>query len=271
MFGYHCRLISRSLTQNDSLSPTIYQHFAKQFSIKFDYRCLTVKPHQLSSMLEAMNNQNMRGFNITTPYKQTMMPLLDQLSQRAQRANAVNIVSLAPDGYRIGDNSDGIGFLRDIRCLNWVLSNKRILLLGAGGVCGSLVEALLNQHVGQIVIANRSYHKASGWVQHFKNSPVIACQLNDLPHDPFDVIIHATSSDISVEILNNIQLASRSYAYDVNYRAQGKLNFLKWAQKQCMQTVDGLGMLIEQAAYSFECWFGLQPNTEQVKKIFSYY
>jgi shikimate dehydrogenase len=204
------------------------------------------------------------------PFKQEAWKLVDQRSQRAELAGAVNTIIVNPDHTLSGDNTDGTGLVRDLRQNHGItLQTKTILLLGAGGAARGVLEPLLNENPALLLIANRTPDRAHELVRQFSQMGNIkGCAFSALAQQtqPFDIIVNATSASLKGEIpaISANVVSEQSFCYDMMYGAQATA-FMRWATQQgAARSVDGLGMLVEQAAESFYLWRGVRPQTKQV-------
>ena len=201
------------------------------------------------------------------PFKEHACRLADQLSERARRAGAVNTLKKREDGTLLGDNTDGVGLVRDLLDnAGVVLQSKRILLLGAGGAVRGVLEPLLAQRPAALVIANRTLGKAEQLAGEFAElGPVSASAFEQL-QGPFDVIVNGTSASLGGELpplADSLIRSGASFCYDMMYGAE-PTPFCQWASDLGAQTRDGLGMLVEQAAAAFELWRGVRPASAPV-------
>lgn len=255
-----------------SKSPDIHHYFSKQTGIAMDYEAILVPLQGFRDALASFQKQAGRGLNITLPFKQQAFMLMDKLGKAAQQAGAVNTIVFYPDGTRYGENTDGIGFLQDyIQNHDGEISGKRILILGAGGAARGILGPLLSQQPKSVMIANRTQCKALVLEQDFnKYGPVLAVDYESISKHTYDIIINATSTSLSSELppLSSDIFENRPCCYDMAY--QKKLTpFLLFAKAHgASQCIDGLGMLVEQAAESFFLWHGIKPETLSIiKKI----
>jgi len=251
-----------------SLSPEIHQAFAHQWSIALHYTRREVDAGALPQMLAAFVAEGGVGLNVTLPYKQTVLPLCSQLSARAQRARAVNTLSYM-NGQWQGDNTDGAGLIADLVQRHGIdLRERRTLLLGAGGAALGVAPALLDAGIAELVVCNRSPERADDLVDALQEPGRAHTRywqdLAELGH--FDLIINATSAGRgdSGLALPSVLASSHTVAVDLGY-GHAAIGFLAWAQSAgCRQALDGLGMLVEQAAESFYLWQGVRPETDPV-------
>lgn len=253
-----------------SKSPAIHQQFAQQAGIAIDYQKRLAPLEDFVGAVANFRADGGLGANVTVPFKTQAFALASELTDRAKRSGAVNTLKWLPDvdGW-LGDNTDGAGLCRDItENLGWSLAGARVLLLGAGGAMQGVLPVLSGYSGIELVIANRTFSKAQDLAQSYEN--LRACELEQLAHEaPFDVIINGTSTGLFGETLalpETIFHASShlTKVYDMVYGKE-LTPFLKWAQAQGATVSDGLGMLVEQAAESFELWTGFRPDTSAVK------
>lgn len=248
-----------------SLSPKIFQLFAKQTQQQIDYQAIQVKPENLAVELQRLHRQGYQGVNLTTPLKEKALSLAKTLSEAARAAGAINVLSFHPDGSYHGHNSDGAGFIRDLKNKNYAITDKAILILGAGGAVRGLLTALLQESPKQIVIYNRTEAKACQLIADFQGTPTPMTSSNwqDLNKSRFDLLIHGTTLGLQGETLPfpGAILNPNACCYDLSY-GKTALPFLTWSRQQgAAYCYDGLGMLVEQAAEAYSMWRGQTVNT----------
>lgn len=251
-----------------SKSPEIHTAFAAQLMIELNYIKLLADEGQFATTAQAFFEHGI-GANVTVPFKEEAMQFADTLSEDARLAGAVNTLA-KKNGQIIGDNTDGIGLVRDIRDNHgYSLSDKRILIIGAGGAARGVILPIARETPASITIANRTHEKATLLAKQFNAlTNITARPLTEL-NQPFDIIINATSTSLSGETLNlnPAIFHSAGLAYDMMY-GNHPTAFMQLAEKYGTNAVDGLGMLVEQAAQSFQIWHGTRPETTGViKKI----
>lgn len=251
-----------------SRSPHIHAAFAEQTKQRLTYRAQLVALGHFAQTAREFFADGGKGCNITVPFKLDAYAFADELSGRARRAGAVNTLALQSDGSIYGDNTDGVGLVRDIeQNLAWEIHGKRVLIIGAGGAVRGVLEPLLRRHPHYLVIANRTLEKAEQLSVEFADlSPVRACAFDDFGDESFDLIINATSAGLHGEalVLPTSLLAQDCCCYDLTYGSQ-PTPFMRWAASEAAWAVaDGLGMLVEQAAESFCIWRGVRPQTRPV-------
>jgi shikimate dehydrogenase len=251
-----------------SRSPWIHAQFARQTGEHIRYEAIDIAPTELAPRLRLFFAQGGRGLNVTVPHKQAVLPLLDELSDRARIAGAVNTVIGQPDARLRGDNTDGSGFVRDLtHNLKVSVAAQRVLLLGAGGAARGLLAPLLALEPAELVIANRSPARAAELARRFAgHGAVRGCGFEQLGSQPFELIINATAAGLEQQLppLPVAVLEAAAICYDLAY-AGGNTRFVHWARAHGVaRSVDGTGMLVEQAAESFMLWRGVRPDTAPV-------
>ncbi|MES2909271.1 MAG: shikimate dehydrogenase [Pseudomonadota bacterium] len=252
-----------------SKSPAIHREFAGQTGQRLTYEALLAPLDDFAGAWQRFREAGGKGANVTVPFKEQAWALSQQRTHRAELAGAVNTLSIATNGELLGDNTDGIGLVRDITAnAGWSLAGKRILMLGAGGAARGVIQPLLAAGAAQVMVANRTLAKAQTLAQVFAGEgDVQALELSALGQvaQPFDVLINATSASLQGESLalpSSIHHAD-SAAYDMMYGSETP--FLRWARAQGLSRCrDGAGMLIEQAAEAFFIWRGVRPSTENL-------
>ncbi|MBQ0795819.1 shikimate dehydrogenase [Zhongshania sp.] len=254
-----------------SKSPQIHAAFAEQTGQQLHYRAHKVELGRFADAAGQFFRHGGKGLNITVPFKLDAFEFAGQLSGRARRAGAVNTLALQDDGTVYGDNTDGVGLVRDIHDnLGWQLSGRRILVLGAGGAVRGILGPLLKQGPAHVLVANRTVTKAQSVAKHFDGlGHVAGCSYEGLASGQFDLIINGTSASMSGDLppLPHHILSNDGCAYDMMYGAE-PTPFMRWAAGEAAWAVsDGLGMLVEQAAESFCIWRGVRPDTKPVIEL----
>lgn len=251
-----------------SLSPDIQRSFAGQFELEIDYQVIESSPQDFPGKLHELQAAGATGCNVTVPLKHLAFEAAHELSPAAEQAQAVNTLVFRGADDWFGTTTDGDGLLNDLaRLIPEKLAGKRILLIGAGGAAAGVIGALLEQSPTRLLIVNRHAGKAAELAHRFADAgPVSACALDDSHAEgPFELIINATSLGHQGEAppLHPNWLAPDSFCYDLNYGKAAQ----PWQAACASQGIafsDGLGMLVEQAALSFEIWTGYQPQTFEV-------
>ena len=251
-----------------SKSPFIHQAFADQFGHQLRYRAVLVPVDGFHQAARRFFDEGGAGLNATVPFKLDALRFADRLTDRAQRAGAVNTLTHCEDGLIEGDNTDGIGLMRDMVVnLGWTVQGRRVLILGAGGATRGVLEPLLKERPREVLIVNRTAGKAQQLATEFADLAGVeggAYSLIDARE--FDLVINATSAGLTGEMpdLPGGMLTERSCCYDMVYGAEPTA-FMRWAAHHAAWAVaDGLGMLVEQAAQSFYRWRKVRPETRPV-------
>ena len=253
-----------------SRSPVIHRLFAQQTGQDLQYELLEVPPDKLETAIKQFERTGGKGLNITLPHKSAVTKLVDRMSERASNAGAINTLVFR-DGEIFGDNTDGVGLLRDLELnLGLQLKATNILILGAGGATRGIVSPLLDANPASVMIANRTISKAKALAEHYSSEgPVSACRFQDVRSPPvYDLVINATSAGVKGETppYPEAAIADHTICYDLSYSMR-TTPFSSWAKEHgAARSVMGWGMLIEQAAESFQLWRGVQPDTAAVLK-----
>ena len=232
------------------------------------YRAVRVELDGFAKTVDSFFAGGGRGLNITVPFKEQAYQYAQRLSDRAMRAGAVNTLTLAEDGAVEGDNTDGIGLVRDmIANLGWAIQGGRVLLLGAGGAARGVLEPLLRERPRELLLVNRTEERAIQVAGEFADiGSIEGGGYSLIGERQFDLVINATSAGLSGEMpeLPSSLLTERSCCYDMLYGSE-PTPFMRWAALHAAWAVsDGLGMLVEQAAQSFYIWRGVRPETRPV-------
>lgn len=250
-----------------SKSPGIHSAFARQTGQDIRYERLLGDLEEFEGDVEAFFAGGGRGLNVTVPFKERAFRLADRLSERAHDAGAVNTLALRDDGL-FGDNTDGVGLVRDLACNHlFQLSGARILLLGAGGAVRGVLRPLLDERPARLVIANRTAAKALALAgAAAARGNVLGCGLDELAGQRFDLVVNGTAAGLSAKVpeIPDDCLAPGGWTYDMLYASEPTA-FVQWGRAHgAGRALDGLGMLVEQAAESFRIWRGVAPDTAPV-------
>lgn len=251
-----------------SRSPEIHAAFAHQTGEAIEYGRILGSLEDFAGDVHRFLAEGGRGLNVTVPFKEEAWRLADELSPRAHTAGAVNTLIRLEDNSLRGDNTDGVGLVRDLSInQGFRLQGKRILMLGAGGAVRGVMRPLLEQQPRRVIIANRTatkaYSLATGMAQ---LGQVAGCGFDELEGMQFDLIINGTAAGLSGEVpaIPDDILAKGGWCYDMLYSNQATA-FQTWGREhQAARSLDGLGMLVEQAAESFYLWRGILPETAPV-------
>lgn len=251
-----------------SKSPTIHTLFAQQCSQQMVYRAVRVETDGFARAAGNFFADGGLGLNVTLPFKRDAFAFADRRSERASLAGAVNTLSRAADGAIEGDNTDGVGLLRDLTInLGWSVQGLRVLLIGAGGAARGVLAPLLQELPQLLVIVNRTAERAQELAREFADfGPIEGGGSDIVGARQFDLIINASSAGLSgaVPDLPGSILTERSCCYDMVYGTE-PTPFMRWSAHHAAWAVaDGLGMLVEQAAESFCIWRKVRPDTGAV-------
>tara|TARA_X000000368_G_scaffold123095_1_gene96497 strand:- start:2483 stop:3337 length:855 start_codon:yes stop_codon:yes gene_type:complete len=253
-----------------SRSPEIHKLFAQQFNEKIDYNKYHIKADSLKQFIIDFHSSGGRGLNITLPHKMSAMNSVSVLSPNAIQAKAINTIYFNGNEI-IGDNTDGIGLIADLRNNFQVeIKNKKILILGAGGAVRGIIGSLIKENPSHIEIANRTISHAEKISKDFSNEASIkTCTIEELNEKGnFDLIINAISFDTNnkdIALSKNI-ISKSSICYDLSYNSS-PTQFMLWAMKNGANfAIQGWGMLIEQAAESYLIWKKIRPDTSAILK-----
>jgi len=255
-----------------SKSPDIHLLFADQTGESISYEKIFADKNKFSQIVTEFFANGGKGLNVTVPFKNDACKFVDELTDYAKHAGAVNTIYTNEIGKFVGANTDGIGLLRDLKkTLRIQIAYKKILIIGAGGATQGIIEPLLNEQPGELVIANRTARKADVIAEQFKVfGEVKSCALIEIPKQNFDLVLHATSAGLQG---NNVELpieiiGPNTCCYDLLY-SNHDTPFMQWAKlHNAGSVVDGFGMLLEQAAEAFYLWRGKRPDTAMAHHYF---
>jgi shikimate dehydrogenase len=250
-----------------SKSPSIHTLFAEQTQQSILYTAIHVDLEGFNQAVGNFAAAGGKGLNITVPFKQEAWELVTERSERAERAGAVNTIKINGDQL-FGDNTDGVGLVNDLTINNGIeLTGKNILLMGAGGAARGVLVPLLKQNPSSLFIANRTPDKAKDLALDFSDAGNIeGGGYEHLPDKKFDIVINATAASLQGDLppLPDTLLNDNASCYDMMYGAK-PTPFMNWAtEHKAAKVLDGLGMLVEQAAESFYIWRNIKPETKTV-------
>jgi len=257
-----------------SKSPVIHKLFAEQTGENLIYEAIDVPPDELHAAVTRFVALGGRGLNVTVPHKQSVIELMDSLTERAEIAGAVNTISKLEDGTLCGDNTDGVGLIIDLRDnLGLDLETMNILILGAGGAARGILAALAELRPDSLMCANRRLERALTIRDELADIGRISARSfeelaeDDAENGTFDLVINATSAGLEGNVApfpENI-VGPDTLCYDLSYSMR-ETPFITWAKEHgCKQAVQGWGMLVEQAAESFYIWRDVRPATADVR------
>jgi shikimate dehydrogenase len=254
-----------------SKSPRIHQAFASQTSQSINYQAIPVPHGKFDSAVMVFREAGGKGLNVTVPFKEDAWRLASARSSRAETAGAVNTLWFGENGVIHGDNTDGAGLLRDLHHHSIKVTASRVLILGAGGAVRGVLGPLLASKPARIVIANRTVSRAEALLLEHSYFPEMkACSLDSLVQaGEFDLVINTISAGLHGEQvpLPETIISDQCCCYDMLYGDDEPV-FVSWARQHGARlALDGLGMLVEQAAESFYLWRGIRPDTLSVIKM----
>ena len=248
-----------------SLSPKLHNYWIKKNNINAIYEKQKVENNRLENSISQLKEKKIYGINVTVPFKNSVISFMDKLTPEAEKTQSVNTIYL--ENNRVtGHNTDVGGFEKSIYNLNINLANKKILILGAGGVVPSIIYALTKMKVSEIVLSNRTKEKAENLKKYFKDIKIITW--GDITD--FDMIINATSLGLKKEDKINLNFPSNcknKLFYDVIYNPK-ETRFLKIGKNLGNKIINGKLMFIYQAFLAFDIWHKLKPDVnEEVLKL----
>lgn len=256
-----------------SKSPLIHRCFAEQTGQDLEYATLLVEVGDFGAAVTRFFGEGGKGANVTVPFKLDAFNLATQKTPEAETAGAVNTLYLDDAGTLCGHNTDGVGLVADITNNHQgSLAGKQILVLGAGGATRGILQPFLQQRPAGIRIANRTVEKAVALAASFQDLAgdngveIAGCGFTDLADGPVDWIVNATSASLSGQVppVPDALVTADTWCYDLMY-ANEPTPFCRWAaSRHAARVMDGLGMLVEQAAESFLVWRGVRPDTAPV-------
>lgn len=251
-----------------SLSPAIFGHWFARYGIDGAYGRIPVRAEEFEAFLGGIAGQGYAGVNITVPHKEAAFALVDDRSPVAQRMGSVNTVTVRPDGSLHGDSSDGEGFLRSLRAAapQWIPAAGPAVLAGAGGAAKAIANALVLAGVPNVRVANRTLARARGLADSIPG-PLTAMPLADIEEAMRDaaLLVNATTMGMHGQPplhLNIDAMPESAVVADIVY-APLETPLLAAARRAKRTAVDGLGMLLHQAAPGFEAWFGRAPEVDE--------
>ena len=240
-----------------SLSPKLHNHWLKENNINALYDKKEIKESDVSGIIDEIRKDKINGINVTIPFKKTVISFLDQLSPLAEEVQSVNTI-FKKNNKVIGDNTDVVGFEQGLKHINYNVKNKKIFILGAGGVVPSIILGLKRLGASKITLSNRTKEKAEDLKKNFSGLEII----NWGQKTDFDMIINATSLGLEKEDkieLDLSKIGSDKLFYDVIY-SPSKTNFLLKGEELGNQIENGKMMFIYQAQLAFKIWHNILPK-----------
>jgi len=242
-----------------SLSPKLHNHWFKENNIDAIYEKKQLNETDIAGIILEVKNDKIHGINVTVPFKKSVIPLLDELTPAANEAQSVNTIYKKKNKV-IGHNTDIDGFVLALKRINYNVKNKKVFILGAGGVAPSIILALKKMQVGKIILSNRTKEKAEELIRINQNLEIV--DWGEVPD--FNMIINATSLGLNKEDeikLNFNDIGENKLFYDVIYNPT-QTNFLSKAKKFGNQTENGKMMFIYQAQQAFNIWHKISVDID---------
>lgn len=251
-----------------SRSPFIHARFAAQVGHDLTYTTIDAPPASFNRLTREFFERGGSGLNVTVPNKEAAFQMVHELTERAERAGAVNTMALREDGGLLGDNTDGAGLARDLVNNHRVsVAGRRVLLLGAGGAARGVLAPLLGLRPSELTVVNRTVERAQALAEEFADlGQLSGIGYDELRNKPYDLVINATAASLAGEVpaMPPGVVDNHTICYDLAYSRE-ETPFVRWAQgRGAARAMDGLGMLVEQAAESFYLWRGERPDTASV-------
>ena len=242
-----------------SFSPKLQNWWLKENNINAVYDKIKLEDHEIKNFIQDIKKQKIAGCNVTVPFKKTVIPFLDKLSPEAEQTQSVNTITFN-NGDLVGHNTDIAGFDTAIKKLNFNVEGKKVLILGAGGVVPSIIIALKNMNVQELIISNRTREKAENLRVLFDNLKIL--DWGDLTD--FHMVINATSLGLNNETidLDFSSLAQDKLFYDVIYNPH-ETHFLKMGKQLGHKIENGKTMFIYQALEAFKLWHNIVPKVNR--------
>lgn len=254
-----------------SKSPHIHEQFAKTCERRIQYSKILIEKDKFVETLLDMFSNGLKGANVTLPFKEEAFKLCHSISDRAEAAGAVNTIINKGEHGLLGDNTDGVGLVRDlVQNHRMTLNNLKILVVGAGGATRGILKPILEENPASLIVANRTHSKACDLASVFKKyGNVDSCTFQNLEQHNFDLILNASSGSLNGDVppIPTNAINNDCVFYDLMY-ANEATAFLLWGRELGLTRLfDGLGMLVEQAAESFYLWEGVRPDTKSTIKM----
>ncbi len=250
-----------------SRSPALHRHWLSRYSIRGHYVPLAVAPEDLADVLAALPRMGFRGANVTLPHKETALALATEASDRARAIGAANTLVFLPDGGFLADNTDGVGFLSNLRQAQprWTAATGPALVLGAGGAARAVLAALLDDGAPEIRLANRTQARAQALADAFgPKIRIVPWKAAGETMRGAATIVNTTSLGMAGQAPLDLGFDAAdpdALVTDIVYQPL-VTPFLARAAEAGLATVDGLGMLLHQAVPGFEAWFGRRPEVD---------
>ena len=241
-----------------SLSPKLHNYWIKINEIKAIYEKKKLNQNEIKDIIDDVKDKKIHGINVTVPFKQKVIPYLDELTEQAKRTHSVNTIYLGAKGT-VGHNTDIKGFEESLKYINYNVKDKDVLILGAGGVVPSIIFALTNLQAKSITVSNRTREKAENLKKNFNQIKIV--DWGNVPS--VDMIINATSVGLKKEDMIDLDFSEikNKFFYDLIYNPS-ETNFLKLGNKLGNKIINGKMMFVYQALYAFKNWHNLLPKID---------
>ena len=249
-----------------SLSPTMHNYWFKKYNINAEYELLDIDKSKIQNVIDMIKNKEIKGINVTLPYKNLVIPFLTKTINDANETHSVNTIMLDEKNNLIGENTDVFGFqaayLKSIP--NQEKRNKKVLILGAGGVAPSIILALLKSKIQDITLSNRTYEKSLFLRKNFKNLNIIKWDDFSKQINKFDIIINATSLGLNSgdEFKNDFSNFKKSLVYIDTIYNPAETKMIKYFKSNKIRTSNGLNMFIYQGQKAFYLWNKINPEVD---------
>ena len=258
---------------NQSFSPNIHNYLSKKYKKNNIYMCFEIEKFNLENIAQCIKTFNMKGCNVTIPYKVDIMQYLDKVDKNALLIGAVNTIK-NNNNELVGYNTDGIGFIKSLTDEGHELKNKKVMILGAGGACRSIAVELANNQVSYIEIRNRSEENAKHICNLINrnfttNSNYSTKEVEEIDLKNFDILINTTPIGMESQecpINTNIKPSKDLLVCDIVYKPH-ETSLLSWAKKNNLKVVYGINMLINQGLLAYEIWEGIKTSEDDLKEI----
>ena len=241
-----------------SLSPTLHNFWFKKYKINAEYELLDIDKNEVQNVIDKIKNKEIKGINVTLPYKKFVIPFLAKTINDANETHSVNTIMLDESDNLIGENTDVFGFqaayLKSIP--EQANNNKKVLILGAGGVAPSIILALLKSNIHDISLSNRTFEKSLFLKKNFKNLNIIKWDNFTKDINKFDIIINATSLGLnsSDEFKNDFSNFRKNLIYIDTIYNPAETKMIKYFKLNKIKTFNGLNMFIYQGQKAFFLW-----------------
>ena len=249
-----------------SLSPIMHNYWFKKYNIDAEYDPLDIDKSEIQNVIDKIKNKEIKGINVTLPYKKSVISFLSKTINDANETHSVNTVMLDEKNNLIGENTDVFGFqaayLKSIP--NQEKKNKKVLVLGAGGVAPSIILALLKSKMHNITLSNRTYEKSLFLKKNFKNLSIIKWNDLSIEINKFDIIINATSLGLNSndEFNSDFSNFKKNMVYIDTIYNPAETKMIKYFKSNKIRTHNGLNMLIYQGQKAFYLWNKINPEVD---------